>query len=131
MCMIVALPCQQVTDNKSCILPCLIQKLENHRQQIVHLLMPRADASKKQTTNRTSLHASSRYQQVGCKKKKRRGNDLLRALGSAACDITHEIGDTICDITHEPRVRFVAVLFVCRNTKKQYIWASFLTLKTL
>ena len=26
-----------------------------------------------------------------------RGYDLLRALGSASCDITHETGSTICD----------------------------------
>ena len=56
---------------------------------------------------------------------------MLRALGSASCDITHETGDTICDITHEPRARFVAVLIVCWNTKKQHVCDSFLTLKTL
>ena len=93
--------------------------------------MPRADASKSQATNRTSCHASSRYQQTGCKRKSSRGYDLLLALGSASCDITHEIGDTICDITHEPRARFVAVLNVCWNTKKQHVCDSFLTLKTL
>ena len=47
------------------------------------------------------------------KKKSSRGYDLLRALGSASCDTTHETGDTSCDITHEPPARFVAVLIVC------------------
>ena len=104
-------PCQQITDTKSCILPCLTQKLEiadnkscilpclpqkqqitgnksyilsclvqmpaNHRQQIVHLAMPHPDTSKSDV-----------------KRKSSRGYDLLRALGSASCDITHETGDT-------------------------------------
>ena len=45
---------QQITGNKSCILPA------NHRQQIVHLTMPHTDTSKSQATNRTSYHASHR-----------------------------------------------------------------------
>ena len=65
------------------------------------------------------------------KRKSSRGYDLLRALGSASYDITHEAGDTSCDITHEPRARFVAMLTVCWNTKKQYMRDNFLTLKTL
>ena len=36
----------------------------NHRQQIVHLTMPHTDTSKSQATNRTSYHASHRYQQI-------------------------------------------------------------------
>ena len=64
-------------------------------------------------------------------RKSSRGYDLLRALGSASYDIIHEAGDTSCDITHEPRARFVAMLTVCWNTKKQHVRDSFLTLKTL
>ena len=55
---------QQITGNKSYILPCLTQKPENQRQQIVHLAMPHTDTSKSQATNRTSYHASHRYQQI-------------------------------------------------------------------
>ena len=55
---------QQITVNKSYILPCLTQTPANHRQQIVHLAMPHTDTSKSQATNRTSCHASHRYQQI-------------------------------------------------------------------
>ena len=55
--------CQQHTGNKSYILPCLTQIPASHRQQIVHLTMPHTDTSKSQATNRTSCHASHRYQQ--------------------------------------------------------------------
>ena len=55
--------CQQHTGIKSYILPCLTQIPASHRQQIVHLTMPHTDTSKSQTTNRTSCHASHRYQQ--------------------------------------------------------------------
>ena len=55
---------QQIIGNKSYILPCLTQLPENHRQQIVHLAMPHTDTSKSQATNRTSYHASHRYQQI-------------------------------------------------------------------
>ena len=94
----------QITGNKSNILPCLTQMPTNHRQQFVHLAMPHTDTSKSSV-----------------KRKNSRGYDLLRALGSASCDITHEAGDTSCDITHEPRARFVAMLAVCWNTKKQHV----------
>ena len=50
--------------NKSYILPCLTQTPANHRQQIVHLTKPHTDTSKSQATNRTSYHASHRYQQI-------------------------------------------------------------------
>ena len=55
---------QQITGNKSYILPCLTQTPANHRQQIVHLTMPHTDTSKSQATNRTSCHASHRYLQI-------------------------------------------------------------------
>ena len=55
--------CQQITGNKSYILPCLTQIPANHRQQIVHLTMPHTDTSKTKATNCTSYHASHRYQQ--------------------------------------------------------------------
>ena len=55
---------QQITGNKSYILPCLTQIPANHRQQIVHLTMPHTDTSKSQATNRTSYHASHRHQQI-------------------------------------------------------------------
>ena len=55
---------QQITGNKSYILPCLTQIPANHRQQIVHLAMPHTDTCKPQATNRTSYHASHRYQQI-------------------------------------------------------------------
>ena len=55
---------QQITGNKSYILPCLTQIPANHRQQIVHLTMPHTDTSKSQATNRTSCHASHRYLQI-------------------------------------------------------------------
>ena len=58
---------QQITGNKSYILQCFIQIPENHRpscQQIVHLAMPHTDTSKSQALNRTSYHASHRYQQI-------------------------------------------------------------------
>ena len=89
------LPANQ--DNKSCILPCLTQKLTNHRQQIIHLVMPRTDTTKSQATNRTSCHASHRCQQTtgnnsyilamphtdtsesSVKGKSSRGYELLRA----------------------------------------------------
>ena len=62
------LPCltqiPAITGNKSYILPCLTQIPANHRQQIVHLTMPHTDTSKTKATNRTSYHASHRYQQV-------------------------------------------------------------------
>ena len=131
MCVTASIPCQQITDNNSCILPCLT-----------------TETSKSQATNHTSCHASHRYHQItgnnlyilpcltqmpanqrqqivhlamshtdtgksNVKRKSSRRYDLLRALGSASCDITHEAGDTSCDITHEPRARFVAILTVC------------------
>ena len=55
---------QQITGNKSYILPCLTQKPAHHRQQIVHLTMPHTDTRKSQATNRTSCHASHRYHQI-------------------------------------------------------------------
>ena len=55
---------QQITGNKSCILPCLTQIPANHRQQIVHLTMPHTETRKSQATNRTSCHASHRYKQI-------------------------------------------------------------------
>ena len=55
---------QQITGNKSYILPCLTQIPANHRQQIVHSSMPHADTRKSQATNRTSCHASHRYKQI-------------------------------------------------------------------
>ena len=55
---------QQITGDKSYFLPCLTQIPANHRQQIVHLAMSHADSSKSQATNRTSCHASHRYQQI-------------------------------------------------------------------
>ena len=55
---------QQITGNKSYILPCLTQIPANHRQQIVHLAMPHTDTCKSQTTSRASYHASHRYQQI-------------------------------------------------------------------
>ena len=51
----------QITDNKSCFLPCFTQVPANHRQQIVHLTTPHTDTSKSQSLNRTSCHASHRY----------------------------------------------------------------------
>ena len=55
---------QQITGNKSYFLPCLTQIPANHRQQIVLLAMSHPDTSKSQATNRSSCHASHRYQQV-------------------------------------------------------------------
>ena len=55
---------QEITDNKSYILPCLTQILACHRQQTVRLGTPHTDASKSQATNRTSYHASYRYQEI-------------------------------------------------------------------
>ena len=55
---------QQITGNKSYILPCLTQIPANHRQQIVHLAMPHTDTSKSQATKRTSCHAADRYLQI-------------------------------------------------------------------
>ena len=55
---------QQNKGNKSYILPCLTQIPANHRQQVVLLTMPHTDTRKSQATNRTSDHASHRYQQI-------------------------------------------------------------------
>ena len=74
---------QQITGNKSYIIPCITQTLANHRQQtvrltmphtdtsksghsqqIVHVAMPHTYTSKSQATNRTSCHASHRYLQI-------------------------------------------------------------------
>ena len=55
---------QQITGNKSYILPCLTQIPANHRQQIVHPSMPHAETRKSKATNRTSCHASHRYKQI-------------------------------------------------------------------
>ena len=55
---------QQVTGNRSYILPCLTETPANHRQQIVHLTMPHIDTSKSQATNRASYNASYRYQKI-------------------------------------------------------------------
>ena len=72
---------QQIPGNKTYFLPCLTQVPANHSQQIVnlamthtdikkpkgqiiHLTMPHTGASNTQATNRTSYHASHRYQQV-------------------------------------------------------------------
>ena len=55
---------QQITGNKSYILPCLTQIPANHRQQIVNLAIPHTDTSKSQATNSKSCHASHRYQQI-------------------------------------------------------------------
>ena len=58
---------QQITGNKSYILPW--PQTDNKQQitswqQVVHLTMPHTDTSKSQATNRTSYHASHRYQQI-------------------------------------------------------------------
>ena len=53
---------QQITGNKSYILPCLTQIPANHRQQIVHLAMPHTDTCKSQAASRASNHAYHRYQ---------------------------------------------------------------------
>ena len=58
---------QQITGNKSYILPCLTQIPANHRQQIAPLTMSHTDTSKSQATNRTSYHVSRRCQQIGNK----------------------------------------------------------------
>ena len=50
--------------NKSYILPCPMLIPANHSQQVVHLTMPHTDTCKSQATNRTSCHASHRYQQI-------------------------------------------------------------------
>ena len=55
---------QQITGNKPYILPCLTRIPAYHRQQIVHLTMPHTDTSNTQATNRTSYHASHRYQSI-------------------------------------------------------------------
>ena len=55
---------QQIPGNKLYILPCLTQIPAKQRQQIVHLTMPHTDTSKTKATNRTSYHASHRYQQI-------------------------------------------------------------------
>ena len=55
---------QQITGNKSYILPCFTQVPANHRQQLVPLTMPHTDTSRSQATNRTSYHASHRYQNI-------------------------------------------------------------------
>ena len=55
---------QQITGNKSYILPCFTQISANHRQQFVHLAMSHADTSKSQARIRTSCHVSRRYQQI-------------------------------------------------------------------
>ena len=71
---------QQIPGNKTYFLPCSTQVPANHSQQIinlamthtdikkpkgqiVHLTMPHTGASHTQATNRTSYHASHRYQQ--------------------------------------------------------------------
>ena len=42
---------------------------------------------------------------------------MLRALGSASSDITHEPGVTIsCDITHEKGIRFVTGIGITHET---------------
>ena len=46
---------QQITGNKTYILPCRRQIPANHRQQILLLAMPHTDTSNKQATSRTSL----------------------------------------------------------------------------
>ena len=51
---------QQITGNKSYILPSLTQIPANHRQEIVHRTMPHTDTSKSQATNPSSCHASHR-----------------------------------------------------------------------
>ena len=55
---------QQITGNKSYILPCLTQMPSNHRQQNLHLTMPHTDTSKSQAVNRTCYNASNRYHQI-------------------------------------------------------------------
>ena len=55
---------QQITGNKSYILPCLTQIPANHRQQVVYLAMPHTDITKSQATNRMSCHVSRTYQQI-------------------------------------------------------------------
>ena len=55
---------QQITDNKSFISPCLQEIPANCKEKIVYLAMPDTDTSKSQATNRTSGHASYRYQQL-------------------------------------------------------------------
>ena len=54
----------QITGDNSCFLPCFAQIPASHRQQIVHFTMPHTETSKSQATNRTSYHASHRYQQI-------------------------------------------------------------------
>ena len=50
--------------NKSYILPCLTLIPANHSQQVALLALPHTDTNKSQATNRTSYHASHRYQQI-------------------------------------------------------------------
>ena len=54
---------QNSMGNKSYMLPCLTQIPAKHRQQVAHLAMLRADNSKSRAINRSSCHASHRYQQ--------------------------------------------------------------------
>ena len=62
------LPCltqiPEITGKKSYFLPCLTQIPASHGQQIVLLAMSHVDTSKSRATNRTSCHASRRYQQI-------------------------------------------------------------------
>ena len=48
-----ALSQPQITGNKPYFLPCLTHVPAQHRQHIVHLILPPIDTSKSQTTNRT------------------------------------------------------------------------------
>ena len=49
----------KITGNTSYMSPCLTHVPANHRQQIVHLIMPHTNNSKSQETNRLSCHAST------------------------------------------------------------------------
>ena len=56
--------CDQITGNEPYSLSCITQTLTNQRQQFAHLATPRTDTNKSQATNRTSRHASHRYQLI-------------------------------------------------------------------
>ena len=113
---------QQVTSNKSYFLPCLTHiPAANGRQQsvpfvksqatVVLLAISHAATSKSQATNRTSCHASRRYQQITANKSyflpcltqipaNHKQQIVPLAMSHADASKSQAINDTSCHVSH-------------------------------
>ena len=90
---------QQITDNKSYILPCLTQITANHRKQIVYLamppqkppnyIMPHTDTYKSQATNHTSCQCLTQIPADHGGKKSFISHDKSQVTDRTSCHASH------------------------------------------